>query len=266
TVTLTQSGLTPSTSYTWQVYAVTEGALSTVLAGTQSTLSSGFITSTGSGNWGSHTPNAPWPGGVVPTASDVVTIANGSTITINTNAVCWNLTVGQGTGGVLRFEATNPETLAAGNDVTVSAGATFTTGLTGTQTSHLLSVGRNLTNNGVLDLSTNGNTAGGGVRFSGSLNATFGGSGTTTDLQSLIIDKTVDPTAVVTVNPPAFTVQGITANAPGFLTPSNGIARLSGTYAMSSVLTASAAIPATGGVWLDNPNLAVLPRSGAFAE
>src|SRR6185369_13163256 len=106
------------------------------------------------------------------------------------------------------------------------------------------------TNNGVLDLSTNGNAAGGGVRFSGFLDATFGGSGTTTDLQSLIIDKSVDPSAVVTINPPAFTVQGVTTNAPGFLTPSNGTARLSGTWAMSSVLTASAAIPGTGGVWL----------------
>lgn len=40
------------------------------------------ITSAGSGNWNSTTPNTPWPSGTVPVSGDTVTIANGHTITI----------------------------------------------------------------------------------------------------------------------------------------------------------------------------------------
>jgi hypothetical protein len=42
------------------------------------------ISSAGSGNWSSTTPNAPWPSGVIPTAADDVTILNGHTITLDT--------------------------------------------------------------------------------------------------------------------------------------------------------------------------------------
>ena len=40
------------------------------------------ITTTGSGNWNSTTPNAPWPGGIVPTTSNTIIIANGHTVTL----------------------------------------------------------------------------------------------------------------------------------------------------------------------------------------
>src|SRR5437870_4706912 len=48
---------------------------------------------TGGGNWSSTTT---WAGGVLPTAADDAVIANGDTVTIDTAAVCNNLTVGQG--------------------------------------------------------------------------------------------------------------------------------------------------------------------------
>ena len=52
------------------------------------------ITSTGSGNWSSTTPNAPWPSGVVPTAADDVTVANGHVITFDSEACsCLSLTI-----------------------------------------------------------------------------------------------------------------------------------------------------------------------------
>lgn len=40
------------------------------------------ITTAGSGNWNSTTPNAPWPGGTIPAATDEVIIANGHTLTV----------------------------------------------------------------------------------------------------------------------------------------------------------------------------------------
>ncbi len=40
------------------------------------------ITNAGSGNWNSTTPNSPWSGGTVPSSTDTITIANGTTLTV----------------------------------------------------------------------------------------------------------------------------------------------------------------------------------------
>lgn len=47
------------------------------------------ITTGGSGDWNSATPNAPWPGGTKPTTSDTVVIASGHTVTVSTNEDTW---------------------------------------------------------------------------------------------------------------------------------------------------------------------------------
>jgi hypothetical protein len=47
------------------------------------------IKAAGSGNWSSTVPNAPWPGGILPTTNDDVDVVSGITITVDTtNAVC----------------------------------------------------------------------------------------------------------------------------------------------------------------------------------
>jgi hypothetical protein len=42
------------------------------------------IVATGSGNWSSTTPNAPWPGGVVPLSTDNVTVNTPNNVTVDT--------------------------------------------------------------------------------------------------------------------------------------------------------------------------------------
>ncbi|SHF89242.1 hypothetical protein SAMN05443549_101722 [Flavobacterium fluvii] len=49
------------------------------------------IISAGSGNWNSTVANAPWPGGVVPSATDNVTIAAGHTVTVTGSTSITNL-------------------------------------------------------------------------------------------------------------------------------------------------------------------------------
>src|SRR5258705_9856195 len=44
------------------------------------------IVATGSGNWSSTTPGAPWPGGVVPASTDNVTVNTPHTVTVDTTA------------------------------------------------------------------------------------------------------------------------------------------------------------------------------------
>ena len=58
-------------------------------------------------------------------------------------------------------------TLAVGDYVTVDVGGIFQSAATGTQTGHVLSVGGSLTNAGTIDFSTNTDTAGAGIVFTG---------------------------------------------------------------------------------------------------
>lgn len=97
------------------------------------------ITTTGSGNWSSTTPDAPWPSGTVPSAGDVVTIAVGHTVTLDQNVSGISITV-DGTlssstyviSGAVSFTlgATGTLQLFGGVDgaVTVSGTKTFTDG------------------------------------------------------------------------------------------------------------------------------------------
>jgi hypothetical protein len=258
------TSLTPSTNYFWRVFAVTEGALSSVLAGSQMTSPPGAISSTAAGgNWSAA---ATWSGGVVPTTGDNVTIADGATVTIDTAAVALNVTVGSptlapngGAAATLQYEATTARTLTVGQSVAVSSNGVLQSAATGTVTTHVLSIGGNLMNDGVLDFSTNANTAAASITFTGAANAMFTGNGPTTDIRAITINKGTSSASILDVSTTNFTVRGVTTDVAGFLTLTNGTFKISGNFTVTNrvFLTAIYTIPATAGIWLNNPNFIV---------
>lgn len=262
---LAQTGLTVGTTYYFCITANNEGsAPSDCLSGSQATDPPADITSLQSGNWSFAST---WVGGVVPSQYDDVTIADGDTVTIDSWASCNSLTVGQGVSGVLQWGTASARGMAAGGSVTITAGGTFRTGDAGAVTTHVLSVAGNLTNDGTLDFSTFGNACRAGITFTGPSNATFDGTGATTDISTIAINKGTSPSSILELNPSAFTVRGLTTDsaASAFLTLTNGTFKISGTFAGTHRVFTSAAytVAATTGIWLNNPNFTVAGQNGS---
>jgi CSLREA domain-containing protein len=253
-ISFMDTGRAPNTTYFYHVNAVTEGALSANLNLSATTLASTGIQSTAAGgNWSNP---ATWVGGVVPTAVDSATIVDGATVTIDvTTATCLNLTVGQGTSGVLQYIATPAATLTVNGDATVAAGGTFSAGA-GSLATHVLNIGGsstasaavgNLTVNGTFDMNT---TAGVTTNFFGSTSGTLSGTGPTADFFSIVGQKgttqtaALDVTRVVTIASPAASGSRLTVNG--------------GTIKFSSATTATpwfgsnTITGANGKLWINN--------------
>jgi Cadherin-like beta sandwich domain len=268
-VSYAASGLNPSTTYFWKVYAVSEGALSTALTGSQATNAPANIVSAASGNWSAP---ATWVGGAVPGGADTVTIADTHTVTIDTAAACATLTVGQGTSGILQYQDTaTARSLTVGSNATVAAGGTLNAFPVPTVTgAHTLSVGGNLINNGTMNLNiVNGAfTSSAQITFTGASDAawTLGASSSTNLKQTtgVSLNKGTNNTPTLTFTPAGtFTVVG--ANTLGFLSISNGTFKISGSGTFSNPVfnVAGYSIPATGGFWLNNANYTVVGLGGS---
>lgn len=115
------------------------------------TAQAGEIKSAGAkGSWSATTT---WIGGVVPTAADNVTIADGDTVTLdNKNILCTNLTIGEGVSGVLQTSKTDTVVMVVSGNILIKTGATFkvqSNSITSsTGVAHRLDLGGNLTNSG----------------------------------------------------------------------------------------------------------------------
>ena len=236
-----QTGLVPNTTYYYRISAYSYYE-STFLTGTQATNAPSNIVSNASGNWSD--PNT-WVGGTVPSAGDYVTIASGHTVNIDaaTNT-CYNLTINS--GGIL----------------TVATGTTFK-----------LTVNGDLINNGTLDLYVS-STVYCDLTFMGAYNSTFSGTGSTTDLSTLTVNKgsgTITTSSpVLEVMPSVLTIKGVassTVAAGGFLTTTtfNGIVKFSGAFTLTNPIFTAAAysVPSTAGLWLNNSTFTVAGLNGS---
>ena len=115
-----------------------------------------------------------------------------------------------------------------------------------------------------MDLSTNTNTAGAELRFSGLSNASYSGVGTTNDMFLLTVNKNV-PSGIVSTSSPTvdISLSAMTGKgaASAFVNSTSvlGILKFSGTNTLINVLFSPAGytIPITGGLWINNPNMTV---------
>lgn len=232
------TGLQPSTTYSWRVIAVSEGALSPALTGSQSTSAPGEDTCAATGgNWSDP---ATWADGSVPTTGDNVIVGAGCTVTVDVPS-------------------------ATALNVTVAASGVLQAPLTGTTTTNALTVSGNVVNNGTLDFSTNGNTSGARLTFGASAtDSSLSGSGSITNLRELAVEKGSRAT-LLTVSPDNLTVRGLATGAPAFLVLTSGTVRFAGSYTLSNPLFSAVgySIPAAAGLWLDNPNFTVSALNGS---
>ncbi|MEI9944975.1 MAG: G8 domain-containing protein [Chitinophagaceae bacterium] len=204
-------------------------------------------TSTGTGNWntaGTWTPSG------VPANGDAVIIATGHTVTVNTN-----------TNNLLSLTVNG--TLTIGNDntdrtVTVTGSVIITGTLnTGGNGGNNLNIGGHLTNNGTFDMNIGSATS--IVTFNGSTNQTISGTGSATDFRSITINNTgAANNNIIEIMPSNFTA------AAGFLTLTDGIIKMSGSYTLTNTFfnAASPTINADEGIWLNNSNITVTGQSG----
>jgi hypothetical protein len=248
---LAVTGLKPGTTYYWRIYAVKD-ALSSASSVNATTTNANTVTSAATGNW---SLTSTWVGGVVPTSSDNVIIADGHTVTINnTSAVCNNLTVGGGTSGILTYPSAVTGELYVYGNLVVNTGATFTAG-TGSLNTHGLFLGssatsltsNNLTVDGTLDFNT---TAFAKVTFQGRLDATLSGSGSTADFYSIEVNKgdsripMLDVTRIITIATPASSAK--------YITITNGTFRLSSASSLTPYNNAQTICEIAGRLWINN--------------
>jgi hypothetical protein len=163
------------------------------------------ITTAGSGNWNSTTPNAPWPGGTVPLVTDNVIIAAGNTVTVTAAASITNLTLNATTSKLI---------INSGQTITVSG--TFS-------------------NSGT---TTNGVNGPGVILFTGTASiGVFTPTGTVPDVT--IGDGTSTNTVTITANT---LVSDVIVNANATLTNTTFTVGISGSLSVNGTLNAGTGV------------------------
>lgn len=252
----TITGLFSGTNYQWKVYAVTEGALSNPLQGTQSTLSGATYISVTSGMWGQANT---WNLNAVPGPNDNVIIANGHTVTINiNNTACHNLTIGQGgTPSVLRMgNNNNARGMTIWGNITVATNGTFQVNSTSNAT-HNLDIYGNIINNGIVDFQPDANSFWNVTFLHPYANQTLSGTGTTNRYNLITVDKGTETKRILDIATTTFTAPA------GFLTLLNGTFKLSTTGVVAiTPFIANADIPFHSRLWINSATATVSTTGG----
>jgi hypothetical protein len=148
--------------------------------------------------------------------------------------------------------------VTVGTFVTVASNGTFQ--VNGSDTGHILSIGTDLTNNGVLDFST-GPSRAAGITFTGATSNTFGGTGGTTNIRTLTINKGTSSANILELTATNFTVQGATTDSSTAVPDvDQRHVQSSGAFtaAFRTFTSAAYTIGASTGFWLNNPNYTCL--------
>ena len=133
----------------------------------------------------------------------------------------------------------------------------------GAQTGHALNVGGNLTNDGTLDLSTSANVR--RASPSRARRATFSGTGLTTDLHTLTINKGTSNANILEITTAALSVRaGHRRNSDAYLTITNGTLKISGSFVLAGrTFTAAAFDSCHRRVSAQQPELHVSGQNGS---
>jgi len=181
-------------------------------------------TSAGSGNWSS---SSTWSPTGEPAAGDVVIIASGHTVTVNTNT---NSISSVTVNGTLTIGNSNTDrTITVSGNVTVNTGGILNTAGNG---GNSLLIGGNLSNSGTFDM--NIGSADALVTFNGNVYQSISGAGSTTDFS----DITISNSGAANSNIVEILSSNFTA-ASGFLTLTQGIIKMSGSYSFTNTFFAS---------------------------
>lgn len=202
--------------------------------------------------WATPTAAQGYPGQY--TGTGVVTILSSHNVTLNVSPsnVISSLEV---LGGTLGFGDNTARTLRVAGNVSVTSTGTIT--ILDFNDTHTFFIGGNLTNNGVFDMRTAGNDLC-NVTFNGTANQTVSGTGSTTDFNLITINNTgATNNNIVEIMPTNFTT------VAGFLTLTDGIIKMSGTYNLTNTFfaTANYIVPAIAGIWLNNNNVTVTAQN-----
>lgn len=173
------TNLNYSTTYYWKVVPINAlGSPTGCVVNSFTTYVSTTVTSKpGGGLWSSP---ATWQSGVLPLAGDDVVITDGATVTVDIAVTgIRNLTIGQGSSGVLQW-GTASNTMTLIGNLTVNPGAKFLPYTSGSLTGQTVNIGGNFVNNGFCNLAVRSTAIkmNGAQQNGGSANQNFSGVGT----------------------------------------------------------------------------------------
>lgn len=240
------TGLTPSTTYYFKLFAVTEGTLSSELPGNEITLSPGTITSVQTGRWDR---TATWDCACIPTAGDNVIVQDGHRVTMRSSGLsCNDLTVGQGTSGELRYNRSTGRDLTVNGNIIINSGASFYVDAVNSNATHTLNIKGNITNSGSLDLQSDANSLCITNFIKQDGNQLISGTGTN-NFYTINIDKSIKS------NELEITSSNFSCDPDALSFMSGGTFKFSSTGTNTfSIFSTTKSIPSNGKIWMNSAN------------